>query len=301
MRIILSRKGFDSSPDYGRVPSPIFPDGDSMLSIPIPGTEIGVSYDKLRFQGMSVGKVVEDLTRSRATGKPRIRGSHLAHLDPDLRADALQRRSSGWRALFGQADRAQSHLSRKGVGAGDLFLFFGWFRRVIDQGARWRFDPDAPDLHVIWGWLQVARVLPGGRTNRSQAPRWAQYFDHFQSEHPDFQERQYNAVYVARRKLKMPGFRRALPGAGVFPRFDRTLCLTKSGQPYRSVWKLPRYLAPRDGESMMTYHPPNRWRVRGDSCTLQSVGRGQEFVIDTHQCRHAVTWARTMFSASRVP
>jgi hypothetical protein len=44
MKIILSRKGFDSS--SGGVPSPIFSDGD-MLSLPIPDRASTVKYDEI--------------------------------------------------------------------------------------------------------------------------------------------------------------------------------------------------------------------------------------------------------------
>ncbi|CAI8922445.1 hypothetical protein EMIT0158MI4_310005 [Burkholderia ambifaria] len=36
----------------------------------------------------------------------------------------------GWRPALGQTGAAQGHLSNNGVGAGDVFLFFGWFRQV---------------------------------------------------------------------------------------------------------------------------------------------------------------------------
>jgi len=48
MRIILSRKGFDSG--SGGCPSPIFPDG-SMFAMPIPYEPSPVRYEDLRWQG----------------------------------------------------------------------------------------------------------------------------------------------------------------------------------------------------------------------------------------------------------
>ena len=44
MKIILSRKGFDSG--YGGIASPVLPDG-TLLSLPIPTTEMGITYDEL--------------------------------------------------------------------------------------------------------------------------------------------------------------------------------------------------------------------------------------------------------------
>jgi len=56
-----------------------------------------------------------------------------AHLDPDLDA-ASRRREPGWRPLLGQHGAAQSHLCNESVGPGDLFLFFGLFRRTEQRG-----------------------------------------------------------------------------------------------------------------------------------------------------------------------
>jgi len=128
MKIIISRKGFDSS--YGGAASPILPDG-TLLSLPIP-LESHISYGELHVNGHSLGRIVEDLTRGQITGR------HGAHLDPDLTACAYPRRP-GWRSLFGQVGAAQSHLARSGVDIGDLFLFFGWFRQTEVVSGRYRF------------------------------------------------------------------------------------------------------------------------------------------------------------------
>ena len=148
MKIILSRKGFDS--EYGGAASPIFPDG-SMVTLPVPSNEKGcIRYDKLNSPHGTLGSIVADLTK----------GSHsardTAHIDPDLRLQTLDGRANGWRPIFGQASAAQSHLASNGVGPGDLFLFFGWFRRVEFIDAAYRYVPGAPNLHVII-WLAPNR------------------------------------------------------------------------------------------------------------------------------------------------
>jgi hypothetical protein len=45
MRIILSRKGFDT--EYGQMPSPIMPDG-TLLSLPIPAKDEKINYNNLQ-------------------------------------------------------------------------------------------------------------------------------------------------------------------------------------------------------------------------------------------------------------
>jgi hypothetical protein len=64
MKIILSRKGFDST--SGGVPSPIFEDG-TMISLPIP-YKTGVPYGDIATglpQFDRMGRLVEELTESR--------------------------------------------------------------------------------------------------------------------------------------------------------------------------------------------------------------------------------------------
>ena len=52
-------------------------------------------------------------------GAKKLNANTACHFDPLLNLDI---------GLFGQAGNAQRELDNLGVGAGDLFLFFGWFR-----------------------------------------------------------------------------------------------------------------------------------------------------------------------------
>lgn len=123
MRIVLSRKGFDSA--VGRVPSPI--GSGRPISLPIPATRGSVTtYDDL-----GLGDLVERLTRRR------IGRDHLCHQDP-MFIDG--------QCIFGQCDAAQSHLTNQGVGIGDVFLFFGLF---ADEGSGERH-------HRFYGYMRVA-------------------------------------------------------------------------------------------------------------------------------------------------
>ena len=75
MKIILSRKGFDS--EYGKQPSPIFPNG-TMLSLPIyaePPDESTVTYNDLSYSSTeSIGDVLSYLKARKAkkAGNARI-------------------------------------------------------------------------------------------------------------------------------------------------------------------------------------------------------------------------------------
>lgn len=131
-----------------------------------------VRYQDLHHGQTNIGKVVEDLTRGRWAGRD------LPHLDPDLRPDAIPR-GDGWRGLFGQAGAAATHLEKQGVGAGDLFLMFGLFRRVENTSTGWTFIRGEPPQHVLWGWLQIEQVRRVDKIRNDPRFHWAQYHGHF--------------------------------------------------------------------------------------------------------------------------
>ncbi len=139
MKLILSRKGFDSS--AGGVPSPIFPDG-RMVSLPIPDKKSVVTYGEIQYEGGSIGPLVEELTGGRILSKYR------AHIDPDIARDSLPRQR-GWRPIFGQTGQAQGHLRKSDVGVGDLFLFFGLFRCVERRNGIYRWAANSQPCHVM--------------------------------------------------------------------------------------------------------------------------------------------------------
>ena len=143
MKVIISRKGFDSH--YGRTPSPIMPDG-AMLSMPIPEYS-NDRFEDLYYKEWSYLDIWEDL-------RPRQQEFAIyCHLDPDIRPNARDHKIKGWKPIFGQAGAAQAHLENQGVAKGDLFLFFGWFRKTIEENGYLRYEKDAPDIHALYGYL----------------------------------------------------------------------------------------------------------------------------------------------------
>lgn len=257
MKLILSRKGFDST--AGGAASPILPDG-SMVSLPIPDARSVV-----RYRDLGLGALVEDLTHRR------VRAAARAHADPDLA-----------RGAFGQEGAAQTVLARAGVGPGDLFLYFGWFRRAEPRDGRWRYVTGAPDLHVLWGWLQIGAVM-----DPADAPGWAASHPHVAH-----RARRHNTLYLARPTLTLAA---GMPGAGTFARFADALVLTRPGSPRRSLWSLPACF-----DRALGYHAAaSRWRRRGDRVELQSVARGQEFVLDLAARPAAADWLADLFATMR--
>ena len=281
MRLILSRKAFDSG--AGKVANPILDDG-SMIPMPIPDKQSPIRYEDVTIAGQNLGRVADELTNGRT------RADHFAHLVPDLIESAYPR-EPGWRPLFGQVDAAQSVLAREEVGPGDLFLFFGWFRRVASSRGRLRYVPGAPDLHVIWGWMQIDDVIPVGSVEH---PAWMKYHPHIASPRG-----RGNTVYIARDKLTLNGIDSDIPGAGLFDHYDDRLRLTKQGS-NRSLWSLPSWFAPDSGRPPLGYHSdPERWHLDGDRVYLQSAARGQEFVLDTTSYPEAVDWVASLLEAGQ--
>jgi len=279
MKIIFSRKGFDSS--IGKVASPILPAGQ-LCSLPIPETLSGANplpYQDILYDGQSLGKLVHDLTNGK------ISPCTPAHLDPDLNRASIPR-LPGWKGIFGQAGAAESHLQNQSVGEGDVFLFYGWFRRVEQCAGIYRYVPDAPDLHVIFGWLQIEQRIPVAQ--RSRIPPWACDHAHCRRAQPLAPD----SLYIASERIALPGITLDKPGAGFFSQYHPSLCLTNQ-EPYdsRRIWRLPHWLSPAHGRSPLTYHPNlQHWQTQADHVLLRSAGRGQEFVLDCDEYPEAIEW-----------
>ena len=181
---------------------------------------------------------------------------------------------------------AQAHLERHGVGRGDLFLFFGWFHKVCEENGRWSYVPNAPDLHVLFGWLDVAEVVPIAEQWTAK-PKWA-------AGHPHFHDHsaKNNTLYVSR-AIGEGGI-----GAGTFDRYQRGLQLSAGG-PRRSRWQLPAWFNPEGCASILSFHSSNsRWQKAQTGVLLDAVGRGQEFVLDGERYPEAEPWARGLIDGT---
>lgn len=282
MKVILSRKGFDA--EAGGCASPIFEDG-SFLSLPIPDERFSrVSFSDIG-RDKRVGTLVQDLT---CRWKEPVKESHRVHLDPDLRIDSRSRKR-GWRPMFGQSDAAQRHLHKMNVMEGDIFLFFGWFRRVEQHDGRFRYQPSAPDIHMLFGWLkvgeiwrQIREVWRDSKDKELDIPEWAQDHPHASADWSG------NTIYVAQSDTGH--------AAGTFRSATDELILTRKGDT-RSRWCLPKWFHPSRRKSTLSYHSNlGRWDQDKNHAYLQSVGRGQEFVLDTKDYPEAVDWAEGLMA-----
>lgn len=280
MKIILSRKGFDSSkdkktkfPKYGGYPSPILPDGE-MMSLPIPLEGERLSYNAITAPGCnSYADIIEELCAGAYIGSKR------AHLDPDLVAGARPRQE-GWLPVLGQNNKEGKHLDNQGVKEGDLFLFFGWFRRtkLVDGQLHYRVDDEGfrEGFHAIFGYMEIGEII----RSKAEVERksWLHNHPHAEMEEPN------DRIYVATPNLS---FRPNYPGGGVF-QFGERLRLTKKYYS-KSKWNLDREVF---GDVKISRHP-NPWK----DDYFQSTSPGQEFVIKENE---AVTkWAWDLVRNSR--
>jgi hypothetical protein len=267
MKIILSRKGFDSQ--YGGQASPILPDG-TMLSLPIP------SDDELRFSEIRWGGLCYlDIIRQLKPSTKITEGSHC-HLDPDLRSECIAR-PIGWMPGYGQTGSSLSELRNNGVEVGDIFLFFGWFRHTEIKNGRYRYVKGAKDLHVIYGYLQVGSIIE----REEDIPNWL--LNHPHASHKNYVDawkKGLNAIYLPTDTLSLNP---RLSGAGTF-NFSPHLVLTKEGCS-RSKWIFPGSM-----RGTKISHNPNGWK----NGYFQSAAIGQEFVMDA--TAPVIEWVENLFS-----
>jgi hypothetical protein len=273
-KVILSRKGFDGT--TGGKPSPIM--DNKFVSLPIPRADSGDFYKNFIYSPTeSYLKVMKDL------------GINLyseAHLDPDLQKSILKERPEKWRGLFGQAGISQGTLHNRNVGKGDIFLFFGWFKEARKINGVWKYGADAPDVHAIFGYLEVDRVLD--IKSRNPVPSWTKYHPHIKWRKAYGTQR--NSVYMATPNFSKDSKKQ---GWGCF-KYDKQLVLTKDGQKNRSTWMLPPCF---QGEQDSFTHALKTWNVMPNGWVeMQPNGRGdQEMYISSNP--QVVKWAEQLITS----
>lgn len=276
MKIIFSRKGFDSG--YGKIPSPILEDG-TLLSFPIPSAEDSDTMASLHAHGFDLDGLLHDLSGGKHSIKTRI------HHDPEL----LNHRGHphNWRPMLGQSGAAHGHLANQGVGRGDVFLFFGWFRQVERAGGRWRYVRTAPHVHVLFGWLEVDEVLPIVIERQRCLAAHPGIASHPHVASPEHYSHQNNHLYMGSERSR---FSPGRTGGGYFSRYSSDLQLTAPGGT-RTLWRVPTWMVPGQGQRALTYHDnPDRWTLGTGHALMQSVGKGQEFVLHCSDYPESHDW-----------
>ena len=236
-KVVLSRKGFDSSAGGGY--SPFDPQTGKYVVLPIP---VDVSerdicnslkYEDIRLQSTCLPRYSEKNLKSlmKAMGKKaKIKGeeSEYAHFDPWLgHCPWLAGDSNHSIGAFGQVDKAQSHLDNQDVGEGSLFLFFSRFTPI---GQNWenRIVPDIScehlneGLYFIYGWLKVKERIQ--KYENIHDPRLLSRHPHATKRY--FEKHVNNTLYIADDFLFSD--RSHFRGCGYFPRLNKDLCLSAS-------------------------------------------------------------------------
>jgi len=264
-KVILSRKGCDSS--YGGASSPIMPNGD-LISIPIPANEKekGISYSKIHYGNKSYLEIMKELGL-------KIPASETCHFDPDLIKEGYHRKEN-WRGVFGQHGAALTHLENQNLAKGDIFLFFGSFKRTY-QNHKLNFERDYA-RHIIFGYLIVGEIL---KVDSQVNPIF--------NEHPHFENKELysprNTVYIAAQE----------EGYGTF-KYREELVLTKNGFP-KSLWELPLIFHPLKGTNI-SRHSEKDFEIRNQSVFLRTRGIGQDFVISGNP--KIIEWAENIIEES---
>lgn len=267
MKVILSRKGFDS--ENGKAPSPIMPDG-TLLSMPIPSND-NDRYEDLAYNGHTYKEILSDL-------KPDIDYS-TCHLDPDLSLELRKKRPKYWSPAYGQINQSQNYLKDTAhVDAGDLFLFFGSFHRVKEIGGRFRYVRNSGDffsdndIHIVFGYMQIGRII-------SDSKEAAKYEWHPHS-YPERRANPTNTIYVPTETLS---FRHNMPGSGLFTYADKRI-LTLNGCT-KATWK-----------ENAVYMPDAIIGTRKNSAKGPGVyysGIWQELALQ--ETKDAEKWAKSLF------
>lgn len=190
MKVIFSRKGFDSS--YGGYPSIILPEemGSKMISFPIPeaGTreknkETG-KYENITSVGIrgmgaedikymlddspifSLGEILidnlklkDDEIKNPANGSKKTKiVDSIFHYDPQIQKIV----DGNDYAAFGQSGAAAGHLLNQEIRRGDVFLFFGTFRptEIKKDGDKKTINyTKEKDFHALWGYMIVDDIF----------------------------------------------------------------------------------------------------------------------------------------------
>jgi len=279
-RIILSRKGFDSS--TGKTPSrasPIFKDG-SIFSIPVqlPNDTDPDTYGNVQYGGINAYEAIKYAYKNSKRGSP-YNKEERCHFDPNL---------SILPGVFGQQGADQGVLEKCGVDEGDLFLFFGWFRTYGG-------DHIKINAHHLFGWLQIDKIIQGTTQIKN-------YCDAMKIQHPHAQgDWKKNALYVSSNDLKTDHGILEGKGAGFFKTTDEQLILSCNQAERKSLWQFPEeyFRSIADSNSaheMFVAHDskskgPNAWLDLENLTINTNCGHWQELALDSEKFPTLEKWA----------
>lgn len=277
MKVILSRKGFDSS--YGGYPSPVI--GRDMISFPIPLRKDTTTYSKLNYGNRTYLELMQELGVKGIDEK-------TCHLDPDIKRGVLKDRPDDWTPALGQMSGSQTHLENMKVKEGDIFLFFGWFKTTQKYNGKLGYckNPDFPNgFHALFGYLQIGEII---RTKNATNDELKHIRQHPHVQNNEILKDESNVVYVAKNRLEFNGKETDKAGSGCFV-FSEDLILTRKGTPRRTEWNLDQVFK---GKKISHHSDP--WK----NGYFKSASIGQEFVVQDDD--KIAEWAKTLIEKHHI-
>lgn len=310
MKVIFSRKGFDSS--YGGFPSIILPKemGRKMISFPIPEKgvkEDGTYYDKetkkkykqtdQKIKGMDaedIKFVIDDKTeltlaeiftqlqfkenKIKVAGKKQLFNETIFHYDPAIQTindtNGNETRGLHGYAAFGQSKAAAGHLLNKGIKEGDIFLFFGTFKYTELREEKITYKREK-EFHALWGYMVVDDVI--SVDNEKGEKQFEKYKNKYPDlkDHPHFMNRN-NKYEKSDKNIIICG-----KNFGTFNFKKNIHKLTRDGKS-KSFWKLPSCFK----DASVSYCTE---KVE-DPKRFQSASIGQEFVVTNFDEKEMKWW-----------
>lgn len=230
------------------------------MPIPEPHPPSPKKYKDLNFNGISgLDALKECSTKS-------ISSNSYCHYDPALNENV---------GIFGQAATAQKELVNGKVGIGDLFLFFGFFKQFFSRGR---------ELHHLFGWLQVDKIIEGDKGIRKYLTRNNLEHPHGFGETNTYKN---NTIYIGKKNLTIARKKLSSRGYGLFKKTHEDLILTRKGAS-KGSWKLPKkYFY----NSKKLFVKRLKW-LDEEECLVNNYQRGQEFILDAKKNPKIVNWAK---------
>lgn len=279
MKVILSRKGFDS--ENGGIPSPVFLNGDA-VSLPIPSDIEKTTFADFQYEKIGYHEIFSELL-----GEYEFLYNSHCHFDPDLDGSRYVKKPKNWKPGFGQCSTSLSYLKNTvKIEPGDLFLFFGWFHFVEFDNQNLikyiRKDPSyflCHDFHLIWGYMQVGEILTDYKSKAKKLPWHPHSADYRNDDSYD------DTIFVGSKHLS---FAPDMPGAGILPFSDKRI-LTLEGKT-KATWKYNK-----------VYDPDHIIGSRKNSAKGDGIyysGIWQE--LGLKESKAAEKWAKDMVLSKRV-
>lgn len=308
MKVILSRKGFDSS--YGGFPSIILPKemGSKMISFPIPDRKkkkndveqiINYCFDKTEIAKEKKISLINLL--SKIKGKKKIKmpkekeadpSEFIFHVDPEIQnMEVKDENANGEMISFynrklgslGQSSAAAGHLLNNDIdkiSANDptIFLFFGWFNNT--EWKNKQLIPKEKSFHAIWGYLIVDATINISSDPKIKIPEKLKNHPHIINK--DTYGKKTNIIFYGEHYGTLP--------------FNEKLRLTKKDSDNRSNWEIHNLwkgMNLKKDEITMTYNSnkiKSKLVSNSDKIEFTAASIGQEFIIKNANPKELEKW-----------